>query len=87
VTALSIVDQWLVWSNQKAMWWRANHSGYTQQIEEAGRYPRAVAEEIVRKATCDGQLKHCRVDPVSGVTYWSFDEVMVAAPEATEVPW
>jgi hypothetical protein len=86
-STVEAVDQWLVWSNQRGMWWRADHRGYTQQIEEAGRYPRVEAEEIVRKATVDGQLKHWRTDPVSGVGYWSFDEVLVAAPESIEVPW
>ncbi|WIM97812.1 hypothetical protein ACTOB_001366 [Actinoplanes oblitus] len=81
------IDSYLVWSNQKTMWWRPRNSGYTQYIEEAGRYTRAEAEEIVRKATVDGQLKHWRTDPVSGAKYWSFDEVLVAAPEAIEVPW
>lgn len=80
------IDSFLVWSNQHAMWWRADQRGYTQIIDEAGRYTRAEAEDIVRKATLDGQLKHRRTDPVSGADYLSFDEVMVSAPESIEVP-
>jgi hypothetical protein len=72
---------WLVWSNQRGMWWRANHSGYTQFIEEAGRYSRVEAEQIVRQATCDGLLKKDRVNPITGETYASYDEHLVAAPE------
>lgn len=71
---------YLVWSNQHAMWWRPNQSGYTQVIEEAGRYPFAEAKEIVRKATVDGRLKHTRTNPVTHRQYISFDEVMVLAP-------
>lgn len=72
---------YLVWSNQHAMWWRANWRGYTPVIEEAGRYTRAEADDIVKKATCSGKLKHHRADPVSGIEYVSYDEVMVPAPE------
>lgn len=74
---------WLVWSNQKTMWWRANRSGYTQFIEEAGRYSGAEAREIVSMATVGGELKHRRVDPVTEKPYTSYDEVAVLAPEAT----
>lgn len=81
------IDSYLVWSNQKGMWWRADRRGYTQIIDEAGRYTRAEAEDIVKSATLDGKLKHRRADPVTGVEYVSFDEVMVSAPEAIEVPW
>lgn len=74
------IDSYLVWSNQRAMWWRAARAGYTQVIDEAGRYTRAEGEAIVRSATCDGALKHHRTDPVTGAEYVSFDEVLVAAP-------
>ncbi len=76
---------WLVWSNQRGMWWRAGWSGYTSVIDEAGRYTLAAAEEIVRTATCDGALKHQRTNPVTGVQYPSFDEVLVAAPKLPEI--
>jgi hypothetical protein len=75
---------YLVWSNQKGMWWRPNHAGYTQFIEEAGRYLRPEAERIVATATCDGLLTHNRTDPVTGVPYVSFDEALVLAPESME---
>jgi len=78
---------YLIWSNQHSMWWRARRSGYTQRIEEAGRYSLGEARDIVRMATCNGQLVHTRTDPVTGVEYQSYDEVMVAAPELIEVPW
>jgi hypothetical protein len=81
------IDSYLVWSNQKGMWWRDNHSGYTQVIDEAGRYTHAEAQDIVKSATCDYALKIERTDPISGVVYESFDEVLVPAPESVEVPW
>lgn len=76
--------QFLIWSNQYGMWWRANHSGYTQYIEEAGRYGRAEALAIVRRASLDGQLATQQQDPVTRWTYLRIPEVMVSAPE--EIP-
>lgn len=81
------VDRWLVWSNQRGMWWRPDQRGYTQFVEEAGRYTRGEAEDIVKTATCDGRLQHHRTDQVTGVEYVSLDEVIVFAPESIEVPW
>jgi hypothetical protein len=72
----------LIWSNQHGTWWRPDERGYTQYIEEAGRYPRDHAERIVARATLDGQLAERRTDPYSGVEYASVDEVMVLAPES-----
>lgn len=74
----------LIWSNEHAMWWRANQRGYTQYIEEAGRYERAEAVGIVRRASLDGQLGVRRHDPVTGHTNLCMPEVMVSAPE--EIP-
>lgn len=76
--------KWLIWSNQHGMWWRTDERGYTQVIDEAGRYERAEAERIVARATCDGQLTRYRTDPWTGVEYVSVDEVMVLAPESVE---
>lgn len=73
---------WLVWSNQRGMWWRANRSGYTQFIEEAGRYSREEAAQIVSQATLDGELKRHRIDPVTEKVYASLDEVAVLAPSS-----
>jgi hypothetical protein len=82
---MSTEDRFLIWSNQHGMWWRPGNSGYTMHIEEAGRYSLAEAEKIVASATCDGALRHERTDPVTGAAYVSFDEVLVLAPESTEV--
>jgi hypothetical protein len=75
----------LIWSNEHRSWWRGAERGYTQVIEEAGRYERATAEAIVSRATCDGLLTHRAVDPVSGQEYSSLSEVMVLAPESIPV--
>lgn len=72
----------LIWSNQKGMWWRPNERGYTPIIDEAGRYDRDAAEKIVSRATLDGMLTHRCVDPVTGVERSICDEVMVLAPES-----
>lgn len=73
--------RFLVWSNQHRMWWRGGHRGYTEFIEEAGRYTHAAAAAIVRTATCDGLLTSRRTDPVTSVEYTQFSEVLVLAPE------
>lgn len=76
------MSDFLIWSNEHGMWWRPARRGYTASIEEAGRYARADAEQIVAGATCDGQLVHDRTDPVTGREYKQFNEVVVLAPEA-----
>lgn len=73
--------RFLVWSNEHGMWWRPAERGYTDSIEEAGRYPRSYAEKIVSRATLDGQLTHRLTDPVTGEEYSQLAEVMVLAPE------
>lgn len=73
----------LIWSNQHAQWWRPNKRGYTQWIEEAGRYPQAVAQALVEDATLGGSLRYQRADPVTDRPYEAVDEWMVLAPECT----
>lgn len=73
--------RFLVWSNEHHMWWRPNHSGYTEFIEEAGRYGRSYAEEIVSRATLDGVLTLRRTNPYTGDDYSQLSEVVVLAPE------
>ncbi len=75
----------LIWSNKHGAWWRRSERGYTQSIEEAGRYPRSVAERIVATATCDGLLLRTRTDQITGEGYEQLDEVIVPAPEAPAV--
>jgi hypothetical protein len=72
---------YLIWSNQHGMWWRAHRRGYTPFIEEAGRYNRKQADEIIHSATVGGQLGINRTDPVTGREYRQFTEVIVTAPE------
>lgn len=38
--------KFLIWSWEHNMWWRPNHAGYTELVEEAGRYSLAEAAEI-----------------------------------------
>lgn len=76
--------RYLIWSNQKHQWWRPNGLGYTDVIDEAGRYDAEYARRIVAGATVDGQLVHRRTDPVTGRAYDMLDEVMVPAPDPVE---
>jgi hypothetical protein len=65
---------YLLWSNKHEAWWRPDGWGYTDDIEQAGRFSEADAvENVVRSANC-GIL-----DQVTS---------MVAAPDnwAPEVP-
>jgi hypothetical protein len=75
---------YLIWSNDHRLWWRANERGYTEAIEEAGRYPHDRAAEIVRRATVDGHLLRDRTNPVTGEQYRQAPEVLVLAPECIE---
>lgn len=34
----NIKNNWLIWSNEHRGWWRFCKAGYTNDIEEAGRY-------------------------------------------------
>jgi hypothetical protein len=77
------VSEFLIWSNQHGMWWRPNRRGYTQIIDEAGRYSADEAEAIVRQATVDGALRHTRRNPITGDIYEMFDEVAVPEPVIT----
>jgi hypothetical protein len=43
-------DIFLIWSNQKAAWWKPNSCGYTNNIEEAGRYSAEDAIKICNNA-------------------------------------
>lgn len=72
---------YLVWSNQHRMWWRPARRGYTEFIDEAGRYDRAEAEEIVADAALNGLLAVRRTDQVTEAEYSQLSEVMVLAPE------
>jgi hypothetical protein len=77
-------EQYLIWSNQHQQWWPPGRRGYTPHIEEAGRYDRATADNIVTDATCDGALSITRTDPYTGREYQQFSEVIVLAPECID---
>lgn len=74
-------QRFLIWSNQKRMWWRGEECGYTEIIDEAGRYDEPFARGIVAGSTVGGELVHYRTDPVTGREYEMLDEVLVLAPE------
>lgn len=42
--------KFLIWSNEHKSWWCADRNGYTQKIENAGRYPLGEALEICKEA-------------------------------------
>jgi hypothetical protein len=61
-------QQFLIWSNEHRMWWRAGHLGYTSLIRHAGRYARAEAKSICTQAN----IARDGMEP---------NEVFVLAPE------
>lgn len=78
------MSDYLIWSNQHGAWWRPNERGYTNSLDEAGRYDRATAQRIVDRATCDGMLLRTRTNPITGEGYEQLDEVLVRAPECID---
>lgn len=45
---------YLVWSHERKAWWRAGEHGYTDRLEEAGRFREDRARDICRDAMVDG---------------------------------
>lgn len=43
-------DEYLIWSNEHRLWWRANSQGYTRAVNNAGRYSRGEALKICSAA-------------------------------------
>lgn len=68
---------WIVWSNEHHAFWRANHSGYTRSVEQAGRYSHTEAEAICRAAR-----------PRANSTIYEGEppEICMPAPEALDAP-
>ena len=50
-------NDYLIWSNEHRMWWRADERGYTKSIAQAGIYCRDAAIEIVTGASRGQWLK------------------------------
>ena len=46
--------QYLIWSTERNMWWKARELGYTEDILKAGRYSREQALDI----TVDANIGH-----------------------------
>jgi hypothetical protein len=49
---------YLLWSNKHSMWWRPDSRGYTENMEEAGRYARDEAVNLVARSADCGILAH-----------------------------
>lgn len=58
--AIGAGDAYLVWSNRRTAWWRADRAGYTAQIAEAGRYSR---DEAIGIAVGSGDGYTARLIP------------------------
>ncbi len=51
-------DVWLIWSNEQRQWWRPGRAGYTLEVDQAGRYSRQEAGEVVSRLGV-GEHKGC----------------------------
>lgn len=51
-------DAYVIWSFEHDAWWRRAKWGYTQELAEAGRYPKDEAESIVFKANRHVKTPH-----------------------------
>lgn len=71
----------VIWSNQRQSWWGPHESGYTQWVEEAGRYTLTDAARIVRQATVDARLRQQVRSTLHGGPIQILDEWMLPAPE------
>lgn len=40
------MDEYLIWSNERRGWWKANRHGYTLRIDEAARFSETEAQKI-----------------------------------------
>lgn len=76
--------KYLIWSNEHSKWWRADGAGYTETLEEAGRYEEHTARKIAKDSTCDGVLAERRIDPVTGRGYSWLSEHAVPAPDVDQ---
>lgn len=52
--------RYLLWDNERDMWWKANDRGYTRDPHEAGRYTQEAAVERALRASLGG-LDHATV--------------------------
>jgi len=89
--------RYLIWSNERGMWWKPNHNGYTTLTHEAGLYSEEEARRIYAKANFDpGNLNEvvCRV-PWNTFAREQFDWAVQerlgsaghAAPRADDIPF
>ena len=62
---------YLIWSAEWRLWWRPGRSGYTDAVDQAGRYSRQEASQI-----CPG---HPRAGNPNQAGPW---EIPVLAPES-----
>ena len=51
-------NQCLIWSFEHGKWWRANGAGYTDQLQEAGRYGLLQALQICENSLVSDPLQH-----------------------------
>ena len=71
---------WLVWSNEHGAWWRGDGRGYTRVLNEAGRWSKDMADDIVDQATQGGRVTVTR-ETWAGTAVEVPPEVAVPAPE------
>lgn len=62
---------YLVWDVANRAWWRDGEHGYTEDQDEAGRFPAARAAEIAMQAACGGSVALGVTVIVAPEHYWT----------------
>lgn len=53
--------EFLIWSIEHTAWWAPARLGYTTAVQQAGRYTREEADQIVEDANHHGVLHECKI--------------------------
>lgn len=53
-----LTNTYHIWSNEHNSWWKPNHAGYTQRVEDAGVYDYDTAIAICRGANYEWDMNH-----------------------------
>lgn len=72
-------EKYVIWSHEHNRWWRPNRQGYTQNLDEAGRYTKEEASDITLDVLPPGTEIGL---PEDVAVYW--DVYNAGAPTAPE---
>jgi len=59
--------KWIIWSFEHKAWWMPLSRGYTEKVENAGKYSYEEAVKIVTSANAYGRINEAMLPEVSNV--------------------